>query len=229
MSGLFLGPVTFEQFEVPGRIVFGGRQRAAIHNLPGGGRVIDAMGRDDAPLVWSGTFSGPSAASRALQLDLMRAQGLAWPLAWDVFAYSVVVSEFSASYERANWIPYRIVCSVVVDETATLPLAALSLVQSVQADLGVATSLAGVDLSAAGAALSGPGALVAGSSGHAAATASLQLASAGIATQLAMNGSVLGGDADFAGIAAAAQQSAQLAAAQGFVRRAQSNLASIGS
>ena len=219
----------FQDFEVPSRITFGGRQRVAIHELPGGGRVIDAMGRDDAPLAWSGTFSGPAAAARALQLDLMRAEGLPWVLAWDVFSYLVVVTEFSASYERGNWIPYRIACGVMIDETAVLPTMALSLLQGVDTDLAAASGIAGVDLSAATAALAGSSAAIPGSNAYAGSSAALAAASAGIASGLASAGAALLALPDFPAAAAAAQRAAQLAAAQGYVRRAQTNLANAGS
>ena len=64
-----LGPVVFRDFEVPERINLGGRQRLAVHMLPGGGRVVDAMGPDDAPIRWSGTFSGVDAAERVRMLE----------------------------------------------------------------------------------------------------------------------------------------------------------------
>src|ERR1700759_4325505 len=96
---LLLGSVTFQDFELPPRIVFGGAQRLAIHRLPGGARVIDAMGRDDGEISWSGAFSGADAADRARQLDLVRAQGAVLPLAWDAFAYLVVIARFAADYE----------------------------------------------------------------------------------------------------------------------------------
>ncbi len=229
MTGLFLGPIAFQDFEIPARIVFGGRQRLAIHQMPGGGRVIDAMGRDDSPLAWTGTFSGSDAAARALQIDLMRAQGVAWPLAWDVFSYLVVVSEFAASYERGNWIPYRIVCSVLADETAALVQAGMSLIASVTADLATASGLAGVDLSAATMALGISGAASPGSNAYAAATAALGGAAAGLSLSLSGGAANLSAAGDFPSVAAAAQGMAQLAAAQGYVRRAQANLANAGS
>ena len=229
MSGLILGPVAFQHFEVPGRIVFGGRQRVAVHQLPGGGRVIDAMGRDDTPLTWNGIFNGPSAAPRALQLDLMRAEGLAWPLAWDVLSYVVIVTEFAASYERTNWIPYRISCIVVADQTAVLAQGALSLVQGVLADLASASGIGGVDVAVATAALAGAAAPVAGSAYYSVAASSLAATSAGIASGLTSTDANLTNAPDFPSAAAAAQQSAQLAAAQGYLRRAQANLANAGS
>ena len=53
-----LGGFAFQDFEVPERIPAGGEQMLAIHKLVGGRRVIDAMGRDDAALEWSGYFLG---------------------------------------------------------------------------------------------------------------------------------------------------------------------------
>jgi hypothetical protein len=54
---LVLGPVAFSDFEDPERIRFGGAQRLAVHKLPGGARVIDALGPDDTEIGWSGIFA----------------------------------------------------------------------------------------------------------------------------------------------------------------------------
>jgi hypothetical protein len=40
---LLIGPVLLEAFELPARVAWGGRQRLAVHRLPGGRRVIDAL------------------------------------------------------------------------------------------------------------------------------------------------------------------------------------------
>lgn len=53
-GGLVLGPVVFQAFEVPERIRFGGKQRVAVHELFGGGRVVDAVGAEEGPIEWSG-------------------------------------------------------------------------------------------------------------------------------------------------------------------------------
>lgn len=54
---LVLGPIAFADFEIPERIRFGGNQRLAVHQLPGGRRVVDALGRDDGEICWSGVFT----------------------------------------------------------------------------------------------------------------------------------------------------------------------------
>src|SRR5690242_17085448 len=77
---LVLGPVAFSDFEVPERIRFGGAQRLTVHKLPGGARVIDALGPDDTELGWSGIFAGPDATERALLLDQLRVRGAVLPL-----------------------------------------------------------------------------------------------------------------------------------------------------
>ena len=41
-SYLLLGPVLFQDFELPERISWGGKQRLTVHRLPGGTRVTVA-------------------------------------------------------------------------------------------------------------------------------------------------------------------------------------------
>src|SRR5437660_207843 len=106
-TSLLLGTVLFQEFELPEKISWGGAQRLVVHRLPGGGRVIDTLGRDDAEIAWSGVFSGPDASARARLIDLMRADGSVWPLTWDSFFYSAIVGKFAADFARPNWIPYR--------------------------------------------------------------------------------------------------------------------------
>jgi len=110
----------FLGFEVPDSIGFGGTQSLTVHKLPGGSRVVDSMGRDDAPLEWSGIFTGASALSRARFLDGYRIAGTIRKLTWGTFSYNVVIREFMPKYERDNHIPYRIVCEVVEDLTTPI-------------------------------------------------------------------------------------------------------------
>jgi len=182
---LLLGPVLFRDFEVPSGIVFGGRQRLAVHRLPGGSRVIDAMGRDEGDISFSGIFTGADATVRARSLDVLRASGLALPLTWDVFFYSVLIAEFRANYQNGWWIPYRVTCSVIQDEAAgllpmTAPIAAL-----IEADIGTAitySSGTGVDLSSLGAALSAQGTTQRGSADYTAAQTDILAAQASLSS-----------------------------------------------
>jgi hypothetical protein len=224
-SYLQLGPVAFTDFELPAQIRFGGEQRLAVHKLPGGARVIDAMGRDDADIGWSGSFSGADAAERARAIDLMRAQGGAWTLAWDAFAYLVVIGTFEARYQRPNWVPYRIECKVIQD-LAQSPLAlAVSVATSVLADLA---SVAGLDTGGALAALGVGGALSPGTAAYAGATGAVGALVAAAQAGMGNAGSALLAAPDPATAATAAGQLAQYADANGYAGRALANLDSLG-
>src|ERR1700712_5173407 len=131
---LTLGPVAFAGFEIPSSITLGGRQRLAIHKLPGGLRIIDAMGADPADLAWSGIFTGPDAADRARILDLLRVAGLELLLAWDAFLYTVVIESFEADYRSPWWIPSRLSCTVIRDEAASAVTTLLPLAAAIAAD-----------------------------------------------------------------------------------------------
>ena len=219
---LTLGPVGFASFEVPERVGLGGRQGLAVHQLPGGVRVIDAMGRDDAQIVWSGVFSGPDAADRMRALDALRVAGAPLPLSWDAFFYTVVIAELQADYSTPWWVPYRLACTVVQDEAAAVAVPAIALGTALADDLAQAATY--VDVSAAQAALGADGATTRGAAGYAAAVGALQQTADGIDVQIASAGAGLGA-ADLPSIVSSAGTLAQLGAAQGYVRRAEVNLA----
>ena len=219
---LLLGPVAFQSFELPPRIGFGGAQRLAIHRLPGGARVIDAMGPDDAPIAWAGTFSGSDAADRARALDLLRSEGAVLPLAWDAFAYLVVIAGFEASYERTNWVPYRIACAVLADQTQPAPPLTPPLAAVIAADLGAAVA---IGTTTAAAALAAPGATTLGTDAYASAVAAVGAAQGQAGAGVSSAGAALMAAADPVSAAAAGGQLAQFADAQGFLSRAAANLA----
>lgn len=178
MSGmvLILGPVQFHDFEVPAEINLGGTQRLAIHYLSDGVKVIDALGRDDADISFSGRFSGPDATLRARMLDEMRVSGEAYALCWDVFLYSVVIKRFEADYRAGWWIPYRMTCAVLRDEASALIEAIASAAESVMGDVIGAeayTTTAGVDVSAMSTLLNQPNATTLGTSAYSVTTAAL--------------------------------------------------------
>jgi len=112
---LTLGEVTFQNFEIPEQINFGGSQMLSVQKLIGGQRQIDGMGRDDDDITWSGLLQGAFASFRASFLDGMRVSGKAVPLFWSQFNYMVVIKEFKAVFRRFYWIDYTITCTVVQD------------------------------------------------------------------------------------------------------------------
>jgi len=197
---LVLGPVAFADFEIPEHIRFGGAQRVAVHKLPGGMRVIDALGPDDTEIAWSGIFGGPDATERALLLDLLRVQGAVLPLTWDVFFYSVVIAGFQAEYRKGWWIPYRLTCTVLRNEAEPGVAATTSVAEQATSDLGAAASLAGgagIDLSSVQAALATPNATAPGSGAY------VQAASAVAGAQSGINGGIAAAEAQMAPLASA--------------------------
>lgn len=238
-GGLILGPVVFDGFEIASGVAFGGGQRLVVHDLPGGRRVVDALGRQDMTIGFQGFFSGSDATLRARMVDELRASGVLLPMTWDVFFYSVVIREFVADYQCGWWIPYRLECLVVRDEASALIQTAVELGASVIADLGAAAAqalplvpslgTAQVAASQSGAAVAGTGAYAAASAGVAQAqadlTSSVGAAEAGIdPATLFGAGSAAAGVASLGAMGPATGNLAALAAASGYAGRAARNL-----
>jgi hypothetical protein len=139
-----LGDFTFTGFEVPEEIPFGGEQRLVVHPLVGGGRVVDAMGREDAAISWRGMFLGAGALDRARKLDQMRVAGGLLSLTWSTFNRGVVIQRFTCSFQRFYKLPYEIECLVVQDRLMPLPITpAASFDSMVQGDMKSVNTLAG--------------------------------------------------------------------------------------
>jgi hypothetical protein len=160
MSNIYmtLGDVTLRDFEVPEKIAFGGRQRVAVHELIGGGRVIDTLGGQPSEIVFSGIASGADASARVQALDTACDAGSVLPLGWDGFFYHVVIAAFDADYTKSFWIPFEICCLIVTD-SAVSNLAVPSVAANViSGDLSLAAlwanqaGLAGLSFTAPGAA-----------------------------------------------------------------------------
>ncbi len=217
---LTLGPVAFAGFELPSSITIGGRQRLAIHRLPGGLRIIDALGPDPADIAFAGIFTGPDAADRARLLDTLRIAGASLPLAWDAFAYTVLIESFEADYRSPWWIPYRISCSVLRDEVAAIITVAADLAPTITSDLLSAGTLAAT----ASVAIGNPGATTLGTPANAAAQATLATSIAAMDAQItsASNGLNAPGLPDSVSNAGLL---AQLTAARAYATRAARNLA----
>ncbi len=144
MTTLSLGGVVFQDFEVPEQINFGGEQALAVHRLPGGTRVIDSLGPDDADIRWSGRFRGPTAEERAILLDFMRRSGSPQLLSWSFHFYQVVIKEFTGDFRQSYEIPYSISCTVITDLTQALIQAAVGFIDAIAGDLLNAVGLGGV-------------------------------------------------------------------------------------
>jgi hypothetical protein len=110
---LTLGGIVFDDFSTPEAMMGGGNQAMVVHKLPGGSRVIDTLGPDEADIVWQGQFYGNNAYSTALALDAMRSAGQVVSLTWGGQFRSVIVSNFIYHVRRMPvWVEYSIVCTV---------------------------------------------------------------------------------------------------------------------
>lgn len=136
---LVLGKVVFDGFEIPSQINFGGTQTIHIHRLPGGERVFDVMGRDEAPVLWSAILLGGQALSRAIELDVLRTRGDVLPLSWGTLTYKCVIKSFEADYQHKFHIPYKIACEILRDNSAPLPNDSVAPEEAVSNDVSTAS------------------------------------------------------------------------------------------
>ncbi len=172
---LTLGPIQFTGLAKPPAMPIGGRQAIFTHKLPGGGRVLDAMGPDNADIGWFGYLDGAAASATARALDRLRQSGQVVTLAWDVFSYQVLVAEFACDTRHIPML-YRIVCVVLADNSQSLGLSFTSLALQVTADINdgnpiaalsaVSQGVVGNTVTAAGTAVAVPGATTLGSAAY---------------------------------------------------------------
>lgn len=108
---------TFQLFEIPEELGFGGSQMLNVHKLPGGQRIVDALGPDPRPLEWAGEFVGANATTRARYLDTLRKLGQPVTVSWSQFSYVGVIAEFHGDFRQEFRIPYTIQVVVETDQT----------------------------------------------------------------------------------------------------------------
>ena len=119
---LKIGSISLRDFETPSTVKFGGTQRIAVHRLANGRRVLDALGREESDITFSGVLSGSDAEARVQALDLLRTTGQRTSLQWSSFHFDVIVRQFSIEFQSPHWIPYQLVCAVLeqsIDDSAS--------------------------------------------------------------------------------------------------------------
>ena len=180
---------------MPPSVHFGGRYRLAVHNLSGGGRVVERLGPDDGDIVFEGTFTGAEAESRVRAFDTLRLSGDVIWLTWMSFRRLVIVKSFEAAYHSPWWIPYRISCVVYI-QPSPIVLLASNIAASITSDLGTALSSAAdstVSLAPLQSALSVTNAFTAGTSDQMQAASIAAATLATLNQQIALQGSMLMG------------------------------------
>ncbi|WP_417878595.1 hypothetical protein, partial [Vibrio sp.] len=108
VTRLVLGEFEFTEFEAPERISIPGRQKTVQHQLIGGRCIIDVLGTEYEPLVWSGVITGLQASERVSALERMRDQGRPIVLTFDDYRFTVIVTRFAPVYEDI----WRGACSI---------------------------------------------------------------------------------------------------------------------
>lgn len=133
----------FAGSEVPERVAFGGSQNMAVHELLGGGRVVDALGQQPKDIEWSGWFVGANALARVRALEAMRVAGQELELTWSAFGYRVLIAAFSANFQRFYQIPYNITLTVTYDSQAEPVQTKPGIDNQMASDVSKAAELAG--------------------------------------------------------------------------------------
>lgn len=110
-----LGSFVFQGLEIPEKINFGGSQQLAQHDLIGGNRVVDAIGKSDIDISWSGLMTGSTALTRAQQINQLRVAGKQIQLKWFNLIYNVIIQNFISYTERYYQVSYEIVLRVITD------------------------------------------------------------------------------------------------------------------
>jgi hypothetical protein len=110
-----LGTFVFQDMEIPEYINFGGEQQLVQHNLIGGNRIIDILGKNDDDISWKGLMTGPQALNRAIQLNQLRVNGGTLPLSLFTLNFNVVILSLKAYIERYYQVRYEITLKVVTD------------------------------------------------------------------------------------------------------------------
>jgi hypothetical protein len=143
---LTLGALVFDSWSTPHQMPFGGRQELAVHQLPGGARVVDTLGPSEHDIIFSAQMYRSDAIGVAEQLDAMRLSGAQVPLSFAGRFYLVIVAETKMDIERyPQLILYTVRCLVVQNTMAGVLGAIPSTVsQLVAADLSTAMSIAGL-------------------------------------------------------------------------------------
>lgn len=189
-----IATITLQAFEVPSAINFGSLQRMAVHDMPGGGRVIDVLGGSSGEITFGGILSGSNAEERAYLLDAICVSGVTVPLIWGQHYFMVVVAQANFDYQKSWWIPYRLRCVVSTDLFNAAVTATTSVASRILLSLASAGSLLDpipAGLQSAQTSLTQPGATVPGTAAFASGVNNLAAAQSDLASSVANSGATL--------------------------------------
>jgi hypothetical protein len=118
-----LGEILFNGAEVPEVINGGGSQLQSIHQLIGGLRIVDTLGRSDIDISLKGIFSGIASVERVKYLDYLRISGNQVSFNYSQYSYLVVVKSLAWNMRMAYQIGYEITLTVVQDLNTPVTIA----------------------------------------------------------------------------------------------------------
>lgn len=110
-----LGELIFNSTEVPQKVNSGGGQMIAKQQLIGGVRVVDALGKNDDDIVFTGLISGIIDQERSKYLDYLRTSGIVVNFTYSSFNYNVVVRDYKPDFRMAYQNYFTITLIVIED------------------------------------------------------------------------------------------------------------------
>ncbi|KXV47677.1 hypothetical protein AD945_09845 [Gluconobacter albidus] len=126
-SPVILGSLVLTGIEVPDTLQVGGRQMLVVHRLPGGGRVVDALGNDPGRLELRGRFLGPDAQMRAQAVERMRMAGAQVAFSAAGLSVQVWIAQFTYAYQAKGAVcSYKLVLERPQETASVQSLSTLS-------------------------------------------------------------------------------------------------------
>ena len=145
-----IGGITLTGAQAPSEFTIGGQQQVVIHKLPGGDRIINAIGNDPNRLTLAGTFFGPNTTTSYQGLASLRQAGTTKTLSIMGQSLLVVIVGFRYTLQqRGAVVPYSIEVEVVpqlassLSTTGTSALASLIGPDTASAISSVTSTIAG--------------------------------------------------------------------------------------
>jgi len=138
---LTVGGYAFHGFGLPEVINGGGAHQLIVNKLPGGARVIDAMGADDDVIAFRGRFrnsDGIDAMTDAMLMDAMRRAGKPVSMAYWNQTATVIVSKFKFEFRRFMEVPYELELTVVQSGADAAGTLAATIDAAIGSDLALA-------------------------------------------------------------------------------------------
>ena len=139
MSGALpvtLGGLLLTGAAVPSFYDHVGRMRTAVHNVIGGGRVVQTLGVDPQKRQLSGCFIGPDASDNGLLLEAMRDAGVPLVLTIGAWTELVLLTIVSVRYsDQGSVAPYYVEAEPVNVNPTDSVATTTSIIANVAADI----------------------------------------------------------------------------------------------